>query len=61
MVDNQPDPSASLDATEQIRLHRLYEGLREKLLDLTRRNRMLNYTFGARLSGISTCERELAA
>src|SRR5260370_15110280 len=36
------------DATEQGRLEGLYEKLRVKLLDLSRRNRMLNYSLGAR-------------
>ncbi len=34
---------AMLDAAEQARLARLYAGLRERLLDLSRRNPMLNY------------------
>src|ERR1700712_2414806 len=33
---------------ENLRLTSLYNSLREKLLDLTRRNRMLSYTLGAR-------------
>ena len=32
-----------LDRNEEGRLERLYEQLREKLLDLTKKNRMLNY------------------
>lgn len=37
-----------LDNTEKARLERLYEQLREKLLDLTKKNRMLNYPLGSR-------------
>lgn len=37
-----------LDSNEGGRLERLYEQLREKLLDLTKKNRMLNYALGAR-------------
>lgn len=37
-----------LETSEQERLSEIYEQLRLKLLDLTKRNRMLNYTFGAR-------------
>lgn len=44
----QADEFASLDPAEQHRLQGLYEALRVKLLDLTKRNRMLNYSFGAR-------------
>lgn len=36
------------DLTEQRRLESLYEKLRVKLLDLSRKNRMLNYSLGAR-------------
>src|SRR5436305_14448722 len=36
------------DDQERQRLASLYEGLRLKLLDLTKRNRMLNYGLGAR-------------
>src|SRR5665213_1677442 len=36
------------DSSEQVRLESLYEKLRMKLLDLSRRNRMLNYSLGAR-------------
>lgn len=38
----------SLDEDEQSRLHGLYEGLRDRLLDLTLRNRMLNYSVKSR-------------
>jgi len=38
----------ALDQAERNRLERLYDGLRQKLLDLTKRNRMLNYSLGAR-------------
>jgi very-short-patch-repair endonuclease len=37
-----------LDANEQARLASLYEQLRIKLLDLTKKNRMLNYPLGSR-------------
>ena len=37
-----------LDATEAKRLSNLYEKLRLKLLDLSKKNRMLNYSLGAR-------------
>ena len=37
-----------MDIAEQERLQGLYAGLREKLLDLTKRNRMLNYSLNAR-------------
>jgi RecA/RadA recombinase len=37
-----------LDATETQRLSNLYEQLRLKLLDLSKKNRMLNYRLGAR-------------
>ena len=37
-----------LDATETLRLSSLYEQLRIKLLDLSKKNRMLNYILGAR-------------
>lgn len=33
---------------DSLRLNALYDSLREKLLDLTKRNRMLNYSLGAR-------------
>lgn len=33
---------------ENVRLANLYGSLRDKLLDLTKRNRMLSYTLGAR-------------
>ncbi len=36
------------DSTEQRRLEGLYEKLRVKLLDLSQKNRMLNYSLGAR-------------
>jgi hypothetical protein len=36
------------DSTEQQRLEGLYERLRLKLLDLSRKNRMLNYSLGVR-------------
>src|SRR5437868_8047160 len=36
------------DHSERDRLRRLYEQLRIKLLDLTKRNRMLNYALGSR-------------
>ena len=39
---------ATTNETEAARLGQLYEILREKLLDLTKRNRMLNYSLGAR-------------
>jgi very-short-patch-repair endonuclease len=42
------DRSNMPDSGEQTRLERLYEQLRNKLLDLTKKNKMLNYTFGAR-------------
>jgi hypothetical protein len=37
-----------LDASESLRLSTLYDQLRLKLLDLTLKNRMLNYSLGAR-------------
>jgi hypothetical protein len=37
-----------LDASESVRLSKLYEQLRIKLLDLSLKNRMLNYSLGAR-------------
>ena len=37
-----------IDDKEQVRLAALYEQLRIKLLDLSKRNRMLNYPLGAR-------------
>src|SRR5262249_57352621 len=37
-----------LDATEAQRLSNLYEQLRLKLLDLSKKNRMLNYSLAAR-------------
>jgi hypothetical protein len=36
------------DSSEQQRLEGLYERLRLKLLDLSRKNRMLNYSLGVR-------------
>jgi hypothetical protein len=39
---------AYVGATEQLRLAHLYEQLRLKLLDLSKRNRMLNYIFSTR-------------
>ncbi|MGA8497829.1 MAG: DUF4011 domain-containing protein, partial [Xanthobacteraceae bacterium] len=48
MATEEPGLFASADETERKRLSRLFQGLREKLLDLTKRNRMLNYTLGAR-------------
>jgi hypothetical protein len=36
------------DLNEQSRLAATYENLREKLLDLSKKNRMLNYSLGAR-------------
>jgi hypothetical protein len=36
------------DPNEQSRLKGTYENLREKLLDLSKKNRMLNYSLGAR-------------
>src|SRR5882762_1292847 len=36
------------DPNEQSRLAGVYECLREKLLDLTKKNRMLNYNLGSR-------------
>jgi hypothetical protein len=48
MVIEDSDPFAALEGGEQQRLDRLYSGLREKPLDLTKRNRMLNYSLGAR-------------
>lgn len=36
------------DEPEQSRLAKLFEQLRLKLLDLSRRNRMLNYSFATR-------------
>ena len=36
------------DIDEQSRLAATYENLREKLLDLSKKNRMLNYNLGAR-------------
>jgi hypothetical protein len=36
------------DSSEQQRLESLYEKLRLKLLDLSRRNQMLNYSLGVR-------------
>lgn len=40
----------SAASSEAVRLTELYEQLRRKLLDLTRRNPMLNYSLGARVS-----------
>ena len=37
-----------LEPTEQLRLAHLYEQLRLKLLDLSKKNRMLNYSFSTR-------------
>ena len=37
-----------LDASESLRLSKLYEQLRLKLLDLSLKNRMLNYSLWAR-------------
>lgn len=48
-LSDPAQPHASnLDADERARFEGLYAGLREKLLDLTKRNRMLSYSFGAR-------------
>jgi hypothetical protein len=38
----------TLEPTEQLRLAHLYEQLRLKLLDLSKKNRMLNYSFSTR-------------
>ena len=38
----------ALEPTEQLRLAHLYEQLRLKLLDLSKKNRMLNYSFSTR-------------
>lgn len=40
--------ASNLPPEERARFEGLYAGLREKLLDLTKKNRMLNYSFGAR-------------
>jgi hypothetical protein len=45
------ETSSMLEATETQRLSNLYEQLRLKLLDLSKKNRMLNYSLGARSSG----------
>lgn len=43
------DPFHNLDEAEKRRLSGLYDGLREKLLDLSRRNPMLNFKLSPRL------------
>ncbi len=48
MAETDRGPFGDLDSAEQERLQGLYTGLREKLLDLTKRNRMLNYSLNAR-------------
>src|SRR5688572_27453501 len=48
MAEPGSGPFVELDSAEQERLQGLYAGLREKLLDLTKRNRMLNYSLNAR-------------
>src|SRR6266699_6123724 len=48
MLSREPDPFMALDQAERNRLERLYDGLRQKLLDLSKKNRMLNYSLGAR-------------
>jgi hypothetical protein len=48
MLSREPDPFKGLDQAEQDRLAKLYERLRQQLLDLTKKNRMLNYSLGAR-------------
>jgi very-short-patch-repair endonuclease len=48
MAGTDRGPFVELDSAEQERLQGLYAGLREKLLDLTKRNRMLNYSLNAR-------------
>ena len=48
MERTEPKDFMALDKTEQLRLQQLYDGLRQKLLDLTMKNRMLNYPLGAR-------------
>src|SRR6516164_1829216 len=48
MTSKETDQFQGVDAAEQARLESLYDGLRDKLLDLTKRNRMLNYSFSAR-------------
>jgi very-short-patch-repair endonuclease len=48
MPETDRGPFVELDIAEQERLQGLYASLREKLLDLTKRNRMLNYSLNAR-------------
>ena len=48
MAETNRGPTVDLDIAEQARLQGLYAGLRGKLLDLTKRNRMLNYSLNAR-------------
>jgi very-short-patch-repair endonuclease len=48
MAGKEDDAFAKLDEIERDRLNGLYSGLRQKLLDLTKRNRMLNYSLGTR-------------
>jgi hypothetical protein len=45
---NKGGPTSVEDANEQQRLTRLYEQLRLKLLDLSKKNPMLNYRLGTR-------------
>jgi hypothetical protein len=48
VLTRESDPFLILNEAERNRLGKLYTGLREKLLDLTKRNRMLNYSFSSR-------------
>ena len=48
MEGTESASSTALDESEQQRIRQLYDGLRQKLLDLTKKNRMLNYPLGAR-------------
>src|SRR5580693_6955219 len=48
MSTEDPVLFASAGEVERKRLSQLYQDLRERLLDLTKRNRMLNYPLGAR-------------
>ena len=46
-----------LDLSEKLRVEKLYDQLRLKLLDLSKKNRMLNYGLGAKLEAASADRR----
>lgn len=54
-----PSPAPPLEPAEIERLTRVYDTLREKLLDLTKKNRMLNYAIGPRTRQLQVVDEVL--